>query len=656
MKLIIIESPGKIHSYNKYLGKEYKIVASYGHIFDLPVKKISIDIKHDFEPTFEVMSDKKDTFNQIKKLADKAEIIYVMTDPDREGSGIGWNIAEHLSKSAIIKRAKTQEITKNSIIKAIDNACDMDVEKPLVDAFLARRILDRLVGYRASYPVKQATGGPSAGRVQSAALRFLAEREKEIQSFIPKKYWDITAELVTQKLEKIIAKIKIPDKLEITSEKQAQEICDTLKKDQIVVSLFEKRNESVKPYAPFTTSTLQQSASSFLGWSPKKTMQVAQSLYEASFITYMRTDSRHIVPEVVDQIRSVVTGYGSKYLPGKKLVYASGKLSQEAHEAIRPTDVNNSSGPVDTDESKLYRMIWKRTISSQMTDAEFIRSKAEFTCQKYILDARGSKRIFDGWQKVWDYGSQDDVYLPELVVEEQVKALDVLAEAKETKPPARYSEASMVKKMEQLGIGRPSTYAATIETLKNRKYITTKGKAIDVTELGVRVSDFMVAADFCFVDLGFTSSMENHLDAIAENKETKLQVLTEFWDRLKHDLANAKGKKQELSKSGFKCKCGGELLKKFSKWGPFYSCDKYPDCKKIYTIGEHGEPVEKQKKKIEYSDKDCPKCGAKMILRESKFGKFYGCSKYPACRQMRDEQGNEIKPKKKNKWHKKSQK
>ena len=331
--LVIVESPKKAQKIQSFLGKGYEVLASYGHVSDLPEKKISVNIKKDFTPTYEVMPDKKQLMNSIISKAKKVDEVILFADPDREGEAIAAHIANSLPANTTYTRAKAYSITKPAVLDAIAKRGQIDLS--LFDAYEARRILDRLVGYRASYPVKQATGGPSAGRVQSAALRFLAEREKEIQAFIPQKYWDITAELITQKFEKIIAKIKIPDKLEITSEKQAQEICDTLKKEQILVSLFEKRNESVKPYAPFTTSTLQQSASSFLGWSPKKTMKVAQSLYETGLITYMRSDSRHIIPEVVDQIRSVITGYGSKYLPGKQLVYAVLKGAQEAHEAVR---------------------------------------------------------------------------------------------------------------------------------------------------------------------------------------------------------------------------------------------------------------------------------------------------------------------------------
>ena len=291
-------------------------------------------------------------------------------------------------------------------------------------------------------------------------------------------------------------------------------------------------------------------------------------------------------------------------------------------------------------------MIWKRAIASQMTDAEYIRSKAEFTCKKYILDARGSKRIFDGWQKVWDYGGQTDAYLPELKVGDNVKAISVTSEEKETQPPSRFSEASTVKNMEKLGIGRPSTFASVLETLKSRKYIEIQKKAIHTTELGVRVSNFLVDTKFCFVDFNFTSEMEAKLDEIANNKNDKLSVLTEFWIRLKQDIANAKEKKKTMGKTDHKCKeCGSYLVKKYSSFGGFYGCSNYPDCKKIYQIGENEEPVEKAVKKVEYSNEVCPNCGKKMAIRKSKYGEFLGCSGFPKCKTMMKMDGTVIEKK-----------
>jgi len=654
--LVIVESPKKVKSIKTYLGKDYEVKASYGHIIDLPSKKLSIDIKNQFEPSYAVMDDKKQVVKDIVNSAKKVQTVFLMTDGDREGEGIAFHVASILPKKVKIKRAIAYSITKKAVQDAIKNACD--INQNIVHSYECRRILDRLAGYKTSFLVKQASGGSSAGRVQSASLRFLAEKEKEILAFVPIVYWDITAELITDKFEKIISHIKVPNKLKISTKEEAEKICDTLKKGPILVSSFDKKDVNIKPNAPFTTSSMQQAASSYLHWSPKKTMKIAQSLYETGKISYMRTDSVYIVSEVIEEIKKlIVSKYDKTYLPSKENVYASKKKAQEAHEAIRPTDIL-AAFPVNADEVKLYNMIWKRTISSQMVNAIYRRSSAEFKCKNYILAASGSKLLKKGWQLVWDYSTNDDIYMPDLTKGEETKAIDIKKEKKETQPPKRYSEASTVKNMEKLGIGRPSTFAATLETLKSRKYILIEKKAIHVTPLGLGVIKFLVDSNFCFVDLNFTSEMEDKLDEIAEQKLDKVTVLSDFWERLKQDIENSKKVKLEQSKTDFDCPICNEkgisakLQLRHSNFGAFFGCERYKDkddpCKYIAQVGKDG-PVEKKKKTIEYVEFLCPLCESKMIKRLSKYGEFSGCEKYPKCHGMRDKDGNLIEFKKKSK-------
>ena len=654
--LVIVESPRKAKKIKSFLGSSYDVIASCGHVYDLPQKKIGIDTKNDFKPTYEVIPGKDNIVKLIKQKSKGADEVILMGDPDREGHAISVNIAKYLLKKSKCYRASTHSITKKAVLEAIDNKAELK-EDDLYQSYETRRILDRYVGFKCSFPVKQATGGPSAGRVQSATLRFLAEREKEIQSFVPIKYWEIIAELLTKDKEKVIAPLIKPNKLKVNSKEMAEGIVKTLEAGPIKISLYEKKETTTKPYAPFTTSTLQQCASSFLGWSPKKTMTVAQDLFNSGKISYHRTDSKFIVPEFVCEIRKKITSnYGDKYCPNKQWHYAKSKNAQEAHEAIRPTDIS-VEGIGSGDENKLYQMIWKRAVASQMSLAKFLKSKAEFTCKTYVLAASGSTCTFDGWRKCWNYGKLEDYVVPEMKVGDKVDLINSTMTEEQTKPPSRFSEASCVKNMEKLGIGRPSTFASTLDTLKNRKYIEVKKKAINTTDLGVKVTDFLKDVNFCFVDLQFTANMEEDLDKIARAEKGKLCVLNNFYETLKTDLSRAKEVKEKNSKTNYKCpKCGGMLLKKFSRFGVFYSCENYnsKDNKCGYTanVGKDGCPVEKVKKKVVLSKYNCPKCGAKMAVRDGKYGKFLGCSKFPTCKSLMTMDG-EIIEKKKSKKSKK---
>jgi len=657
--LVIVESPNKTATIKKYLGNDFDVIGTAGHFRDLPDKEIGVDIKNDFSPSYEIDSEKKTLIDSIIAKAKKADLVYLATDLDREGEYISFHLSQVLPCGTKFKRIRYQAINKADLEKAIKDAGEINHD--LVNAAECRRILDRLCGYKVSYTVKQATGGVSAGRVQSATLRFLAEREKEIQTFVPVTYWDIEAELITKKFEKVLAKLTKPEKLEVNTKELSDKICDTIKKGPVKVSLYEKITAMEKPYAPFTTSSLQQAASSFLGWSPDKTMKVAQDLFAAGSITYHRTDSTFIAADFINAMKSqIVSDYGNEYLPKSNWFYSKGKNTQEAHEACRPTDISKKcAGSGDGDA--LYKMIWRRTVASQMEQSKYSRTKAEFKAKEYVLTTTGSKCIFDGWRKCWNYGTLDNSEVPEMKSGDEMNVLGVTSTEEQTKPPSRYTEASCVKQMEKLGIGRPATYAATLKTLKDRSYVNKAKNSLQVTDLGIKVTDFLVNSKFCFVDLQFTANLEEDLDRVANNEKGKLCVLTEFYNRLKEDLGNSKAIKAEAQKTGFKCpKCKGSLLKKNSKWGAFFSCEfyKHKDTPCDYTakVGSDGKPEEKVKKDPpKSSDKECPKCGKVMYIRKSQYGEFLGCSGYPNCKTIMDMDGNVKESKKKpfKKWGKK---
>jgi len=661
--LFIIESPGKQKKIKSFLGKNYKVMPTYGHIMDLPPKKIGVTIKDDFKPTYEVSSDKKEVVKNIKSEAQKAEMVYIATDLDREGSLIANGVASILPKNASYKRVVYNSITKKEILDGIKNAGDINID--MVNSAECRRILDRIVGWKASYPVTQATGGPSAGRVQSAALRILSEREKEVRSFIPQEYWPIEAELERESGERVVATIKVPKPLDIKTECAANEILDVLKEEKWNVSKYDTKEKSNRAYPPFTTSTLYQAASSILGWGSKKIAAVAQQLYESGSITYIRSDSTYIVPEFMSEMRCTIpTKYGDNYLSSKKNVFSNKASAQEAHEAIRITDIAvENTGVGDT--QKLYNIVWRRTVASQMANMVQFSGSAEFDCSKYKFGATGSRVTFDGWKKVWKYGSYSDSILPEFVAGEELKLIDVRTEQKFTQPPNRYTESSLTKELEKRGIGRPSTYASIPNTLFARGYIEKKKNTIYTTDMGVRVSDFLIDVDFCFVDLDFTKNLEEDLDRIANKEVCKLDILTCFWKRLKSDIENAKKKKEDRSKTDFKCpECGGFLQKKFSKWGPFLTCEnrknKTIECEYKCQVDSDGNPYEKPKVELEESDFDCSGCGEKLLKKKSKKNwEYLGCrnwNKSECCKGFFDKESGEkivFKKKKYKKWKKK---
>lgn len=662
--LFIIESPGKQKKIQSFLGNDYLVIATAGHIRDLPSKGLNVDLKNDFKPTYEVYSDKTDIVKRIKNEASKAEIVYIGTDLDREGTGIAKHVADILPSGTEYKRVVYNAITKEEILNSIKNASCIDINA--YDSYECRRIIDRIAGYKISFPTQQATGGKSAGRVQSAGLRILADREKEIQSFVPQEYWPIEVDLKRKSGELITVQIKKPDKLKIKNEKEANAIIDFIKNNKWTVSKFETKNKSTKAYPPFTTSTLYQSASSILGWDSNKTASVAQSLYEAGNVTYIRSDSTYIVPEFISSMRSLISNkYGDDYVSSKINVFSSSKNAQEAHEAIRIT--HSEVEDIGTgDDRRLYEVIWKRSMASQSSDMVQFVGSAEFSCGEYLFGANGSKITFDGWSKIWNYGNYNDTELPELEVGEELEYITSRTEQKFTSPPPRYSEATFIKELEKRGIGRPSTYKSIIDVLKNRSYVEVEKKMFHVTDMGIRVSDFLVDSNVCFSDLDFTANLEEDLDKIANCSKTKLMVLNDFWNRLQSDLKNVISRKNEKSKTDYPCpKCDGFLELKHSKYGPFYSCsnrtDKEKKCDYKCDVGENGSPVEKESKvaEKEYSNFECPKCGKKLLVRISKKNpdyKYLGCENWKDCKGFYNiETGEPLEFKKKGfkKWKKK---
>jgi len=664
--LVIIEGPGKIKKVSAALGKDYKVVASKGHCIDLPAKGKNISVKKDkatgdytFTPNYQILDDKKEIVSDLVDLAQKHQTTYLMMDPDREGEAIAWHIANQLPASVNMVRVTTNSITKAEIAKALKKTRSIDQD--LVNSYEARRILDRLVGYECSFLTTQATGGRSVGRVQSAALRILADREKAIQAFVPEEYWEIKANLLSKKAEKLIVDLVDPKAKDIKNKKAADTIKVALEGNETEVTKYDQKQRVSRPYAPFTTSTMQQSAVSILGLSQSRAMRAAQGLYEDGHITYHRTDSISISSEGIKNIRGYIqANFTPNYYPSKPNLYkTSAKNAQEAHEAIRPTDANVVGVGRDTDQKRLYELIWQRAVASQMTDSVSNQVTIRFETKKYTLGVSGSSLVFDGWKKVWSYALSKDVQLPALKVGEKLDISKVSTEQKWTQPPPRFSEASITKELEKTGIGRPSTYEQTMRTLKDREYIELTKKAFHVTDLGLRVSDFLVRSNFCFIDLKFTADMEDDLDEISAAKKTKENVLNIFYKRLMQDMDVGRKMKDTISQTTVPCPdCSKMLLKKFGRQSvPFFACPDRKECGFTANIGADGKPEKKVAKQVVLSTHKCPICSELMAERSSKYGKFFGCSKFPKCRGMRDESGKEIKKSTgKKKWSKKTKK
>ena len=641
-KLVIVESPAKAKTIGKYLGKNYTVEASMGHIRDLPKSQIGVDVENNFEPKYISIRGKGDLIKNLKKLAKKSDGVLLATDPDREGEAISWHLATLLGLDPKEKvRIEFNEITKDAVKGALKKA--RPINQDLVDAQQARRIVDRLVGYEIS-PIlwKNVKWGLSAGRVQSAALKLIVDRENEIRNFKPEEYWTIEALFNKDKsdFKAKLATIK-GKKVEVKNEKEATKIVSDLSKNEFKVEKVVKSERKKNSLPPFTTSTLQQDASKKLNFQTKRTMSIAQQLYEGidikkvgtvGLITYMRTDSVRISDEAQKAALSFIEdNYGAKYVPKNPKVYNGKKNIQDAHEAIRPSDVRldpeSIKDSLKPEQYKLYKLIWQRFIASQMESAVMDLVQVSIKNADYMLRASGSKIKFDGFLKVYDIKEDDEenVKMPELKEGEILKEKDIIKEQHFTSPPPRYTEASFVKTLEELGIGRPSTYAPTISTLLARDYVEREKKNLMPTELGEIVNTIMSEYFKDVVNVEFTANMEESLDSIEEGKNEWKKVVGDFYSPLKRDIDHAE---KEVAKVTIEDEvteeicplCGKNLVVKRGRFGKFLACPDYPECK--YT-----QPI------VEKLDVKCPKCSeGDVVIKKSKRGnKFFGCSRYPDC-------------------------
>ncbi|MBS1271357.1 MAG: DNA topoisomerase 1 [Candidatus Marinimicrobia bacterium] len=652
--LLIVESPSKAKTLKKYLGKDYDVKSSVGHIRDLPPKNLGIDIENNFEPTYQTIRGKGKIIKKLKSAAQKSQRIYLGTDPDREGEAIAWHIAQILNgkNAKEINRVLFHEITKSGVKNGLANPHSIDDN--LVNAQQARRILDRIVGYQVSpFLWKTLYRGLSAGRVQSVALRIIVEREREIEAFVPDEYWSLHAHLEGKNSGAFVADLhKVDgDNPEIGSEESVNEIISTLNERDFVVDSIKKKTVSRKPYPPYTTSTLQQDAAYKLGFSPKKTMSLAQRLYEGvdvggetvGLITYMRTDSTRLANEALAGSRDAVKRWaGDKYLPKSPRKYASKKSQvQDAHEAIRPTQWNlppaKVKGQLPRDHFKLYTLIWYRLLGSQMSTAKYARTTIDISAgDEYKFRCSGSILKFDGYLKAYKqmpngYGEDKDSEVPENIEEDEVLSLKELQpEQHFTKPPAHYNESSLIKELDNQGIGRPSTYSQIITTLYDREYVKRDGKHLLPTELGFTVNDVLVKHFPKIFNTRFTAQMEDELDKIEEGKDQWVDVVQDFYKPFKKSLDAVQSKSKDIKKSlqedtGEKCeKCGREMVIKWGRNGKFLACSGFPECKNTKPLEEIDGPEE--------TDEKCEKCGSTMVIKSGRYGRFMACSNYPDCK------------------------
>jgi DNA topoisomerase-1 len=640
MKLFIVESPAKAKTIGKYLGSEYVVKSSVGHVRDLPKSnKKAIDIEAGFLPHYEVDPKKINVIAELKSYGKKASEVILATDPDREGEAIAWHLLDECKFKNYV-RVTYHEITKEAILEAIKHPRKIDMN--LKEAQEARRVLDRLVGYDLSNAVwKKVRYGLSAGRVQSPALRILAEREREILNFKPIPYFVLKGLFLHNKKNKLEAESK--DIFDVKKEDLLKEVTAARASDFLVrdkkVSIVNRATR-----APFTTSTLQQTASSRLGMQPTRTMRAAQKLYEAGLITYMRTDSTTLSVDAQKNILAFVTKeYGTDFVQ-ENIFKTKSKNAQEAHEAIRPTDINTKTVRVGADENKLYELIHTRTVASQMKDAKVERTHIEIGSDKlsHRLNLDGQRIVFQGWLKADPEGTGDDVILPQIEIGDrcELEKLDILE--KETQPPNRFSEAGLIKELEKRGIGRPSTYASIISTIQTREYVTLENKALKPTDTGMVVSEFLEKNFMEYISDDFTAHMEDDLDEIAEGKKEYEKVLKDFYKPfLKLVKEKSKGEKETNlgdAPEDIKCPiCKKGMVIKLARNGKFYSCVDFPECKGALTL--EGKELEGPKD----LGKPCPKCGKhNLIEREGKFGKFVACAGYPKCKFI--EQGEKIRP------------
>lgn len=664
--LIIVESPAKARTLKRYLGKNFDVKASVGHIRDLPVSKLGVDIANGFKPQYVTIKGKAKIIADLKKAAKKADVIYLAPDPDREGEAIAWHIAHSLkSTKKPIHRALFHELTKKAILEAIEKSTEIDNNR--YEAQQARRILDRLVGYQIS-PIlwKKIRRGLSAGRVQSVAVRMICEREAAIEAFQSEEYWTIDIELTgdkppafTAQLDQIAGK-----KAKIDNEEAARKIVEILTKAEHTVRKIDKKKKQQRPSPPFITSTMQQDANRKLRFSAKRTMSLAQRLYEGielgdegptGLITYMRTDSTRINDEALSGVRDYIgKNWGKDYLPAKPVLYKTSKSAQDAHEAIRPTDLNlppeKLSQHLDRNLLALYTLIWKRFIASQMRPAVYDQTTIFITAGENRLKAQGAILRFPGFKTLYVESTDDngkkqggDVKetLPDLAPGDQLTAGQIDPKQHFTQPSPRYNEASLVKALEENGVGRPSTYAAIISTIQDKEYVLLSQRKFYPTDLGKLVNEWLVAHFPKIMDIEFTASMENNLDQVEAGKIKWQGILQDFYEPFAKDLDVARKDKTRVERrTKIKCKlCDGAMIIKWGRQGEFLACEKYPDCKhtRNFRKDDKGEIVAVEREAPEESGEICKECGRPMVYRNGRFGRFLACSGYPDCKHIQSQ-------------------
>ncbi|HEX9581407.1 MAG TPA: type I DNA topoisomerase [Gemmatimonadales bacterium] len=656
--LVVVESPAKARTIGKYLGSGFSVKATVGHVRDLPKRVLGVDVDKGFAPTYVTIKGKGKALAELKRASKTARAVYLATDPDREGEAIAWHVADQIDGGRKVRRVLFHEITQDAIREAMNHPVSIDDRK--VEAQQARRILDRLVGYKASPLLwRSVRTGLSAGRVQTVALRLIVEREAEIRAFKPQEYWSIEAECegdgkrFTAKLHKVEGK-----KPELHSQDAADAVVAEVRGKPFVVSAVTRKERRKRPSAPFTTSTIQQEAAKQLGFSAHRTMRAAQELYEGvdlgeegavGLITYMRTDSTRVAPVAIDAVRAFIrTSFDQRYLPAAPNVYATkAARAQEAHEAIRPTDVarrpDDLKRVLSADQLKLYQLIWRRFVASQMAPAVYDTTTIDLTVGRYVFHATGSVVLFDGYHVLYQEGreaeegvSLDDLApVPVLEVGDSVRVHAVTPSQHFTEPPPRFSEASLVKELERLGIGRPSTYASIVSTLRTRDYVLVQDRRFFPTELGETVSKVMVNRFPDIFNVAFTSEMEDELDKVEDGELGWQKVLENFYGpfakalesvdtaamiREAHDVG-------DIEKTP--CPdCGGKLTVKAGRFGPFIACTKYPECR--YT-----KPLKQHKAPDRPTDQKCNECGSPMVIKTGRYGEFLACTAYPKCKHTR---------------------
>jgi len=665
--LVIVESPAKANTINKYLGSDYVVKASLGHVKDLPKSKLGVDIENDFEPVYDVIPGKEKVIKELRTAAKSAGRILLAADPDREGEAICQHLKEILEGSkAEIFRVLFNEITPKAIRAAIEKPGR--INQHVVDAQQARRILDRLVGYQISPLLwDKVRRGISAGRVQTVALRLIVEREREVLAFVPQEYWSVIAKLEGQEPPQFEARlVKVNGKnAEVKDQKDADHVLNVLKNSEFLVDSVVTKEKRRNPVPPFTTSKLQQDAARRLRFTVKKTMMLAQRLYEGvelgdegriGLITYMRTDSTRIADEAMQMVRSYISDvYGGPYLPEKPVFYKSKKDAQDAHEAIRPTFVGRRPDDLkqylSEDELKLYRLIWTRFVASQMNPAVYDQTTVDISAKDYVFRATGRVMKFDGFLAVYEESAEEDakplepddeqdLTLPPLKEGEKLRLIDLTPRQHFTEPPPRFTEASLVKALEEKGIGRPSTYATILSTIQDREYVTKDQGKFRPTELGTVVTDMLVQHFEDIFDIQYTARMEEELDEVEEGKMTWVQALDEFYKKFEKDLKRASKnmenlKKQEIPTDEVCEKCGSPMVIKWGQFGRFMACSGYPECKNTKEITSDEASKEGEASAQSAEPEPCENCGKPMALKRGRFGQFLACTGYPECKTTR---------------------